>query len=100
MVSERVFGLILGGLTLLYVVFIVACDSVKAGRLVVSKNLLRFVLDGLTFATGCTVALVFLDPTIFSVVASNYIYATVTALVCIIGPVINLAERYGRVLDT
>jgi hypothetical protein len=53
----------------------------------------------LTFATGCTVALVFVDSSIFAVVASNYIYATVTACSCVIGPIINLAERYGRIIN-
>ena len=45
------------------------------------------------------VAIIFTDPSIFSTVAGNYIYVTVTALSCIAGPIINLAERYGRTLD-
>lgn len=89
----------LAGVTVLYIGFIVLCDSIVQHRLVISKNLPRFILDGLTLATGVTVALVFWDPNIFSVVASNYIYATVTSLSCIVGPVINLAERYGRILE-
>jgi hypothetical protein len=99
LISERAVGLILAGLTILYILFIVACDSKIEKRLVISINLSRFILDGLTFATGCTVALVFVDSTIFSIVASNYIYATVTAFSCVIGPIVNLAERYDRVLD-
>ncbi len=98
-VSERAVGLILAGLTILCIVFIVVCDYRIERRLVVSINLSRFILDGQTFTTERTVALVIVDSTIFSIVASNYIYATVTAFSCIMGPVINLAERYGRVLD-
>jgi hypothetical protein len=100
MFSERAVGLILAGITFAYLLFIVICDSIKEKKLVISINLSRFILDGLTFATGFTVALVFLDPTIFSTVASNYVYVTVTAAACLIGPMINLAERYGRILRT
>lgn len=98
LISERGVGLILAALTIFYVIFIVMCDSVKEKKLVVSINMSRFILDGLTFATGCTVALVFVDQSIFGIVATNYIYATVTSLSCVIGPIINLAERYGRIL--
>ena len=97
--SEREVGLVLVGVTFLYIAFIVVCDSRAAGRFVISVNLSRFILDGLTFATGTTVALIFIDPNIFSIVAGNYIYATVTALSCMVGPVINLADRSGRKLD-
>ena len=99
LISERAVGLILAGLTIAYIIFIVICDSVGEKKLVISINLSRFILDGLTFATGCTVALVFVDTTIFSIVATNYIYATVTAFSCVIGPIINLAERYDRILN-
>jgi hypothetical protein len=99
LISERAVGLILAGLTVLWVFFIIICDSIVEKKFVISINMSRLILDGLTFTTGVTVALVFVDPTIFAIVASNYVYATVTSLSCVIGPVINLAERYGRILN-
>ena len=56
-------------------------------------------MDGLTFATGFTVALSVFEPGLLLVVASNVVYATVTAGACILGPTINLAERYGDLID-
>jgi hypothetical protein len=81
-----------------YVLAIVFFDSVKNGRFVISKNALRHLLDGLTFATGCTIAYAIWDTSYFKIVASNGVYTTVTSLTCILGPLINIAERYGRAI--
>jgi hypothetical protein len=59
----------------------------------------RHLLDGLTLSTGCTIAFAIYDDSVFAIVASNAVYVTITALTCIFGPLINLAERYGRVID-
>ncbi len=79
---------------------VVTLDSVPRKRLSISKNLLRHLLDGLTFATGITVGLTIFYHNIFSLVASNFVYATVTSATCTLGPPINMAERYGWLIDT
>ena len=86
-------------ITLSYCVAIAIFDSVKNGRLVLSKNILRQLLDGLTLSTGVTILLAIFDTSVFSIVAANAVYITVTSLTCIFGPLINLAERYGRVIN-
>jgi hypothetical protein len=96
---EARIGLVLFFVTLLYVLAIVVFGSRKNNKFVVSKNALRHLLDGLTLATGCTILFAFWDELYFTVVAANAVYITVTSLTCIFGPLINLAERYGRVLD-
>ena len=78
---------------------IIIFDQKKYGKLVLSRNSFRYLLDGLTFATGLTVVLAILEPSLFVVVASNTFFITVTATVCTVGPLVNLAERYGRVVD-
>ena len=83
-----------------YCVLIIVIDSCIHRRLAVSKNLLRHLLDGLTFATGVTVGLAMFYHNIFSLVASNFVYVTVTSATCTLGPLINLAERYGWVIDS
>ena len=75
------------------------CGTVAAWVTTVSPNLLRHLMDGLTFAIGFTVALSVFEPGLLLVVASNVVYATVTAGACILGPTINLAERYGDLID-
>jgi hypothetical protein len=92
-------GLCLFIIALIYVLMIVVFDSFKAKRVVISKNALRHLLDGLTFSTGATIAYAIWDTAYFSTVASNGVYTTVTSLTCLLGPIINLAERYDRVLD-
>ena len=92
------------GLTLflvgaLYVVAIVVCDSIVHRRFVMSKNLLRHMLDGVTLATGCTVAYAVWDPSYITTVASSGIYVTTTSLTCIVGPLMGLAERYGHTIE-
>jgi hypothetical protein len=82
-----------------YCILIVVADSIARRRLAVSKNLLRYSLDGLTFATGVTVGLSMFYHNIFSLVATNFVYATVTAGTCTLGPLINLAERYGWLIE-
>lgn len=99
LMTERAVGLMLVGLTAAWVLVIIVFDSLVERRFVISVNLFRHAVDGLTFATGVTVAFVFIDPAVFALVASSYVYATVTAFSCIIGPLINMAERYNRVID-
>jgi hypothetical protein len=83
-----------------YCLAIVFIDSIFVyRRLAISKNLLRQLLDGLTFATGVTAAASLYYPGIFAIVASNYTYSTVVSGTCLFGPVINLAERYGYLVD-
>jgi hypothetical protein len=98
-IIETKIGLAIFFISLLYVLAIVLFDSVKNKRFVLSKNLLRHLLDGLTLSTGVTIAIAIFDHNIFTVVSSNSVYVTVTSLTCIFGPVINLAERYGRIID-
>lgn len=97
--SAHQVGLIFFFVSIGYVVLIVIFDSLSRRKLAVSPNLLRHLMDGLTFATGITVALSVFEPGLFLVVASNVVYATVTAGACILGPAINLAERYGYLID-
>jgi hypothetical protein len=98
-IMESRIGLMLFFITLLYCVAICIFDSKKNKRFVLSKNLLRHLLDGLTLSTGVTILLAIFDTSVFSIVAANAVYITVTSLTCIFGPLINLAERYGRVID-
>lgn len=83
-----------------YCVLIIVCDTIINKRLSISKNLLRHLLDGLTFATGITVGLSIIYPSIFTLVASNFVYVTVTSATCTFGPLINLAERYGWIIES
>jgi hypothetical protein len=85
-------------LTALYVLIIILLDSIKNRKFVISRNALRHLLDGLTFATGCTIAYAVWDTSYFRVVATNGVYTTVTSFTCILGPLINIAERYGRTI--
>jgi len=98
--SEDQVGLIFFTLSVIYCLFIVLFDSIAPRRLAVSRNLLRHLLDGLTFATGVTVGLAIFFHNIFSIVASNFTYITVTSLTCILGPLLNMAERYGWMIDS
>jgi hypothetical protein len=93
-------GLWLFAIAIGYVLVIVVFDSIKNNKLVISKNAIRHLLDGLTLSTGVTIAYAVWDPSYFKIVASNGVYTTVTSLTCILGPLINLAERYGRVIET
>jgi hypothetical protein len=98
-VKEVNVGIWLFLIAALYVFVIALFDSAKHKRFVISKNALRHLLDGLTFATGATIAYAIYDPTYFKIVSTNGTYVTVTSLTCILGPLINLAERYGRTVD-
>ena len=98
--TEAQVGLIFFFVSLGYCVFIIIFDSIARKRLAISKNLLRHLLDGLTFATGVTVGLALFFHNIFSLVASNFVYITVTSATCTLGPLINLAERYGWLIET
>jgi hypothetical protein len=75
-------------------------DSIGRKKLAISKNLLRHLLDGLTFATGVTVGLAIFYQNIFSLIVTNFVYVTVTSATCTFGPLINLAERYGWLIET
>jgi hypothetical protein len=92
-------GIALFLLALAYVAMVIVFDSWKHGRFAISKNTLRHLLDGLTFSTGCTIAYAIFDTSYFAVVATNGVYVTVTSLTCILGPLINLAERYGLTIE-
>lgn len=98
-VKDSHVGLSLFVIALLYVILIIVLDSRRNGRFVVSKNALRHLLDGLTLSTGCTIAYAIWDTSFFKIVATNGVYTTVTSLTLILGPLINVAERYGRTID-
>jgi hypothetical protein len=98
--TEDEIGFIFFCVSIGYCVLIILFDSIAKRRLAVSKNLLRHLLDGLTFATGVTVGLAIHYHNIFPLVASNFTYITVTSVTCIFGPALNMAERYGWMIDT
>lgn len=98
-IKDSHVGLSLFVIAFLYVLLIVVLDSKKNGKLVLSKNALRHLLDGLTLSTGCTIAYAIWDTSYFKIVATNGVYTTVTSLTLIIGPLINVAERYGRIIN-
>jgi hypothetical protein len=85
--------------TLGYYSSIIIFDYRKHGRFVVSRNYSRHLLDGVTFATGITVSFALINPALFNVVANNTLFITVTASVCMLGPLVNLADRYERTVD-
>jgi|SRR5580658_7476263 hypothetical protein len=98
--TEEQIGLIFFFVSVGYCFLIIIFDSIAHRKLAVSKNLLRHLLDGLTFATDVTVGLTLFYHNIFALVASNFVYATVTSATCTLGPLINLAERYGWLIET
>jgi hypothetical protein len=98
--TEEQIGLIFFFVSVGYCLLIISFDSVAHKKFSISKNLLRHLLDGLTFATGVTVGLALFYHNIFSLVASNFVYVTVTSATCTLGPLINLAERYGWLIET
>ena len=97
--TEDQVGLIFFACSIGYCLLIVISDSIAKKKFAISKNLLRHLLDGLTFATGITVGLAIFFHQIFSLVASNFVYITVTSATCTFGPLINLAERYGWIIE-
>lgn len=97
--TERQVGLVFFFVAFGYCALIVLFDSIGRRRLSVSRNLFRHLLDGLTFATGTTVALAVYFDNVLGLIASNFVYATVTAGTCILGPLLNLAERYGWLIE-
>lgn len=99
LLTEGQLGALIFVLSAGYCILIIIFDSIKNSKFVLSKNALRHLLDGSTFATGITVGLAILEPRIFTLVASNGVYVTTLSLTCILGPLINLAERYGRVIE-
>jgi hypothetical protein len=98
--TEEQVGLIFFFVSAGYCTLIIILDSVQRGRLAVSKNLLRHLLDGMTLATSVTVGLALVYHNIFTLVASNFVYVTVTSATCTLGPLIALAERYGWSIET
>lgn len=97
--AEQNVGLLFFFVSLGYCALIVALDSRANRKFVISKNLLRHLLDGTTFASGITIGLALFFPSIFTIVASNFVYVTVTSATCTLGPLINLAERYGWLIE-
>lgn len=85
--------------TLGYYSAILIFDYRKHGEFVISRNYSRHLLDGVTFATGITVTFALINPALFTVVANNTLFITVTASVCMLGPLVNLADRYDRTVD-
>jgi hypothetical protein len=98
--TEEQVGLIFFFVSVSYCILIIMFDSIGRRKLAVSKNLLRHLLDGLTLATGVTVGLALFYHNIFGLVASNFMYVTVTSATCTLGPLINLADRYGWLIET
>ena len=97
--GEDTVGLIFFLVTAGYCLLIRITDSIVHRRLAVSRHLLRHLLDGLTLATGVTVGLALFYHNVFALVASNFVYATVTSATCTLGPLLNLAERYGWLIE-
>lgn len=97
--TEQQIGIVFFILTIGYCCAIIVFDSIANRKIAISKNLLRHLLDGLTFSTGITVGMAMFYHNIFSLVASNFVYITVTSATCTLGPLINLAERYGLMIE-
>jgi hypothetical protein len=98
--TEEQVGLVFFFVSIGYCALIVLAHSIARRKLAILKSLLRHLLDGLTFATGVTVGLALFYQNIFSLVATNFVYVTVTSGTCILGPLINIAERYGWLIET
>lgn len=86
-------------ITTAYCAFIIIADSRKHKKVSISQNLPSSILDGITLATGVIIISSIFYPKLFLVIATNFVYATVTGLSCVVVPVISLAKRYNRLVE-
>jgi hypothetical protein len=86
-------------LTVSYILLAIMLDSRKHGRLAISAAMQTYLLDAVTFATGILIVVSIFHPPIFTALAANYLYATITGLTCVTGPLLSLARKHGRLVD-
>ncbi len=96
--SENIHLLTLAVCTL-YFIIIFVFDSVKHGQIVFTRDYGRIVLDGITLSTGVAIGFGLFDTKLLTVIATTPYYGTVVAMICILGPIVNVAQRYGRAID-
>lgn len=85
-------------ITAAYCLFIIVADSRRHGKIAISQGLTSSILDGITLATGMIIISSIFYPKLFLVMATNFVYATVTGLCCIVVPIISIAKRYDRLV--
>jgi hypothetical protein len=71
----------------------------KYQNIVVTRDYGRIVLDGMTLSTGVTIGFGLFNPRLLNIIATTPYYGTVVAMICILGPIVNVAQRYGRAID-